>query len=181
MCFNRCFNRKNDNYKIRVKIPDLRRPGVAARGSALTITNASIDDHRTHHYDGDMDALDITISTKSVFLEAQSSPENNFFIWMYEITILNNSEQIVQLLHRHWKITDLNGKIEEVSGPGVIGLQPLIKPGKSFSYSSFCQLTTPQGTMGGYYEMQNLDEEKFKVEIPEFTLISPMKSKSVLH
>lgn len=128
-----------------------------------------------------MNKYNIQVSTKSTYLEEQSSPENNFYIWAYEITITNNSQEIVQLLSRHWKITDLTGKVEEVEGPGVVGLQPVIKPNRSFSYSSFCQLPTAHGTMGGFYEMQTLDEEFFKIEIPEFSLNSPMQSKGKLH
>src|SRR5947209_2629851 len=98
---------------------------------------------------------EITVTVKPIYLEEHSAPENDFYIWSYEITIVNNSEDIIQLLNRHWEITDQDGHIEEVEGPGVIGLQPLIKPQRSFSYSSFCQLSTPQGSMKGYYEMQN--------------------------
>lgn len=113
----------------------------------------------------------ITVETK--YLPEQSDATNQKFIWSYDVTITNESEEIVQLLNRYWRITDMTSKIEEVHGVGVIGLQPLIKPAKPFAYSSFCQLMTPQGTMEGYYEMQNLNEERFKVEIPKFILSAP--------
>jgi ApaG protein len=113
---------------------------------------------------------DIQIKTESHFLADQSSPENKRYLWSYDISILNNSPDIIQLLHRYWKIIDINGKAEEVRGPGVIGLQPIIKPGKEFSYSSFCQLTTSQGSMEGYYEMQTLEEVHFAIEIEKFLL-----------
>ena len=93
-------------------------------------------------------------------------------MWTYEITIENRNKEIVQLLSRYWRITDATGKVEEVRGPGVVGLQPLIKPGNVFVYSSFCQLMTPQGTMEGHYEMQTLEEGKFLATIPKFVLTS---------
>ncbi len=115
----------------------------------------------------------ITVTTKTSYIAMQSDPDNQKFVWSYEITISNNSDETVQLLNRYWRIIDMSGKIEEVHGPGVVGLQPLIKPGKQFTYTSFCQLISPQGTMEGYYEMQNLEEQLFKIEIPKFILSAP--------
>jgi ApaG protein len=121
-------------------------------------------------------AVVVNISTNTQFLADESAPENHRFIWSYEITIDNQSEEIIQLLNRYWRITDMSSKVEEVRGPGVIGLQPLIKPGKKFTYSSFCQLTSPQGTMEGHFEMQNLNDEIFHVQIPKFILTCPSSS-----
>lgn len=121
-------------------------------------------------------AVVVSISTKTQYLADESAPENHRFIWSYEITIDNQSEDIIQLLNRYWRITDMSSKAEEVRGPGVIGLQPLIKPGKKFTYSSFCQLTSPQGTMEGHFEMQNLNDEIFQVQIPKFVLTCPSSS-----
>lgn len=115
----------------------------------------------------------IKIESHTTYIPEQSEPTNQKFVWAYEIIIQNGSDEIVQLLSRCWKITELTGKVEELTGPGVVGLQPIIKPGKRFTYSSFCQLTTPQGTMEGYFEMQNLDELHFNVEIPKFILSAP--------
>jgi ApaG protein len=120
--------------------------------------------------------IDIEVSTKTQYIPDQSSPENHRFLWSYDITIVNKSDQVIQLLNRYWRITDMRGKVEEVRGPGVIGLQPIIKPGKEFAYSSYCQLTTPQGTMEGNYEIQNLDENRFIVEVPKFVLTCPSSS-----
>jgi ApaG protein len=117
--------------------------------------------------------IEIQITTKTQYLSDQSSPETQRFLWSYDIIILNQSDEMIQLLNRYWKITDMRGKIEEVRGPGVIGLQPLIKPGKEFAYSSYCQLTTPQGTMEGSYEIQDMDEKHYLVDIPKFVLASP--------
>jgi ApaG protein len=123
--------------------------------------------------------INIQITANSMYLPDQSSPENNRFMWSYDITIANQSDEIVQVLNRYWRITDMRGKVEEVRGSGVIGLQPLIKPGKEFGYSSFAQLSTPQGTMEGRYEIQSLDEEIFLVDIPKFVLTCPSSSESV--
>lgn len=118
--------------------------------------------------------IKIQVSAKATYLPEESSPVNQRFLWSYEMTVMNQSEEIVQLLNRYWRITDLSGKVEEVRGPGVVGLQPIIKPGKAFTYTSFCQLNTPQGTMEGYYELQSLDEIRFLAEIPKFILTSPV-------
>jgi|SRR5579885_569411 ApaG protein len=115
----------------------------------------------------------IVVSAQPSYVPEQSNPANEKFVWSYEITIINESEDIVQLLNRFWRITDMTGKIEDIHGAGVVGLQPLIKPGKQFVYTSYCQLVTPQGTMEGYYEMQNLDEMHFNIEIPKFILSAP--------
>lgn len=121
-----------------------------------------------------MSDIKITIQTESYYLPEQSITESNRFLWSYEITITNESDHIVQLLNRYWRITDLSGHVEEVKGPGVIGLQPIIKPGRKFAYSSLCQLMTSKGTMEGQYQMQTLDEVSFSIEIPKFALISPL-------
>lgn len=115
----------------------------------------------------------LTVTARPSYIPEQSDPIQQKFVWAYEITINNESEQIVQLLNRFWRITEMTGKVEEVHGVGVIGLQPIIKPRRSFTYSSFCQLTTPQGTMEGYYELQDLNEKHYRVEIPKFILSAP--------
>ena len=115
----------------------------------------------------------IIVEVKPGYIADQSDPENQRFIWAYEVNITNDSKEIVQLLNRHFQIVDMNGNVEDIQGIGVIGMQPLIKPGKTFSYTSFCQLTTPQGTMEGDYEFQNLEDEKFLATIPKFILTAP--------
>lgn len=121
----------------------------------------------------------ITVVAKAIYLADQSAPEKLRFLWSYEITVTNQMDEIVQLLNRFWRITDLTGHIEEVRGPGVVGLQPIIKPGKPFVYTSFCQISTPQGTMEGHYEMQTLDEKRFIIPIPKFVLSSPVATSTV--
>ena len=113
------------------------------------------------------------ISVETRYLSDQSDPTHQKFVWSYEITITNETDDIVQLLARFWKITDMTGRVEEIHGVGVIGLQPLIKPNKKFVYVSYCQLTTPQGTMEGHYEMQDLEDKHFDIAIPKFILSAP--------
>lgn len=115
----------------------------------------------------------VPVTATHKYLREQSDPINQKYVWSYEITITNNSDKILQLLSRNWRITDMTGKIDEIRGPGVIGLQPIIKPGKSFIYTSFCQLITPQGIMEGYYELQDLDDNLFNITIPKFILTGP--------
>ena len=115
----------------------------------------------------------LTVTAAPSYLPSLSAPEHQKFVWSYEMTIVNESEEIVQLLNRFWRIADLTGKVDEIYGVGVVGLQPLIKPGKSFVYKSFCQLTTPQGAMEGYYELQTLADAQFKISIPKFILTAP--------
>lgn len=115
----------------------------------------------------------ILVNVTTKYEPSQSDVDNQKFVWSYNITIENNSNEVVQLLKRFWRITEMNGKVEEISGVGVVGLQPIIKPQRPFVYSSYCQLTTPQGTMEGHYEMQTLEESHFKIIIPKFILSAP--------
>jgi len=115
----------------------------------------------------------ITINVQPDFLEDESSPEERRFIWAYTIRIENSGAETVQLLNRAWQITDANGKIEEVRGPGVVGEQPVLSPGESFEYTSGCPLATPSGFMVGSYEMETVAGERFDVAVPAFSLDSP--------
>ncbi len=99
---------------------------------------------------------------------------NSGGFFLYRIRISNNGPDPVQLLNRHWVITDANGNVEEVRGPGVIGEQPQLAPGESFEYTSFCPLSTPFGTMEGSYEMVTEQGEHFLANIGLFTLSQPM-------
>ena len=112
----------------------------------------------------------IKIKAISCFVKDRSSPENSIFLFSYNVEIKNNSEYEVQLLSRYWNIQDGDGNIEEIRGPGVIGLQPVIKSGGSFEYSSFCPLKTPFGMMSGAYQMKINSEETFEASIPAFSL-----------
>ena len=112
----------------------------------------------------------IKIKVISRFVKYRSSPENSIFLFSYDVEIKNNSDYEVQLLSRYWHIQDGDGNIEEIRGPGVIGLQPVIKSGGNFEYSSFCPLKTPFGMMSGAYQMKINSEETFEANIPAFSL-----------
>ncbi len=116
---------------------------------------------------------EISVSVTPVFLQDKSLPYSDYYVWAYYIRMENHSKESVQLLNRYWNITDSNGHVQEVYGPGVIGQQPIIKPAEHFEYASGTYLNTNSGIMKGYYEMKTLDGKKFKVDIPPFSLESP--------
>jgi len=115
----------------------------------------------------------IKITVKPEFLEEHSDPEEKRFIWAYHIKIENVGSETVQLLSRSWKITDSLGRVQEVSGAGVVGEKPIITPGNSFEYTSGTPLKTPSGFMMGFYKMEKKNGYSFNVSIPTFPLDSP--------
>ncbi|MDO1580896.1 Co2+/Mg2+ efflux protein ApaG [Rhizobium oryzicola] len=116
---------------------------------------------------------DIEVEVEPYYLEEQSDPDESRYVWGYRIVISNHSDLTVKLVHRYWHITDQNGLVDEVEGPGVVGEQPRLEPGDSFEYSSGCPLDTPSGMMFGHYEMETDEGETFMVDIPAFSLDSP--------
>jgi ApaG protein len=116
---------------------------------------------------------DIRVSVTPFYLEDQSSPLDDHYVWAYQVRIENCGEETVQLRNRSWRITDATGKLLEVNGPGVVGEQPVLKPGESFEYTSGTPLSTPSGIMVGSYEMEAADGSFFDVDIPAFSLDSP--------
>lgn len=117
---------------------------------------------------------DITVTVQPCFLEEQSAPEDEHFVWAYHVRIQNGGAQTVQLLTRHWMITDARGHVQEVRGTGVVGKQPVLRPGEAFEYASGTPLATPSGIMMGSYQMQAADTgEQFDIAIPAFSLDSP--------
>jgi ApaG protein len=115
----------------------------------------------------------IEVVVEPEFLPDQSEPEKNQFAWAYTVQITNRGGETVQLKARYWRITDGNGKLHEVRGPGVIGQEPVLKPGQRFRYTSGCPLTTPDGIMVGQYFMVGQTGESFAIDIPAFPLHSP--------
>ena len=115
----------------------------------------------------------IAVSVEPTYLEENSSPATSRYLWAYRVTIENQGRETVQLLSRHWMITNARGEFTEVKGPGVVGKQPLLKPGESYSYTSGAPLDTPSGMMGGSYQMESDRGELFDIEIPTFSLDSP--------
>jgi ApaG protein len=115
----------------------------------------------------------ITVTVNPVFLEDQSSPAENHYVWAYQVRIENRGSETVQLRRRHWRITDAMGRVQEVRGAGVVGEQPVLEPGEIFEYTSGTPLPTPSGIMVGTYEMETREGENFEVAIPAFSLDSP--------
>ena len=116
---------------------------------------------------------EVTVEPKARFLAEQSDPAKNQFVFTYTITITNTGEVAAQLLSRHWIITDADHKVQEVKGLGVVGQQPLLKPGESFEYTSGASIPTAVGTMQGSYQMMATDGKAFDARIPLFTLSVP--------
>lgn len=116
---------------------------------------------------------DIEVTVTPVYRPDESRPDEGRWFWAYEVGIVNGGPLAVQLLARHWVITDGHGAVQEVRGPGVVGQKPLIGPGERFDYASGCPLTTPSGFMQGVYRMVDERGEVFDVGIPAFPLDVP--------
>ena len=116
---------------------------------------------------------DIQVAITTSYVPEQSKPEIGYHFFAYKISITNKGGRMAQLMSRHWIITDALGRTEDVRGPGVVGLQPKIKPGQSFEYESACPLHTTSGTMRGSFQMVSENGDSMAVEIPEFFLIAP--------
>ncbi|WP_346899386.1 Co2+/Mg2+ efflux protein ApaG [uncultured Roseibium sp.] len=115
----------------------------------------------------------IEVCVEPYYLDDESNPEENEYIWAYAVEIRNEGEEPVQLKTRYWKIMDARGRVEEVRGAGVVGEQPVISPGETFEYSSGCPLSTDSGFMQGSYGMERQDGTTFDVTIPAFSLDLP--------
>jgi len=124
-----------------------------------------------------MATYDLSVTVRTKYLPEQSKPDRDEYLFSYTITIKNTGEVPAQVISRHWVITDANNRVQEVSGLGVVGHQPLLKPGEEFEYSSGTPLDTPQGSMRGEYFCVAEDGHRFEVKIPEFVLTLP----SMLH
>ena len=120
---------------------------------------------------------DIRVSVETRYVEEQSDPDNDRYVFAYTITIENHGEVPAKLYSRHWIITDADGHVQEVEGEGVVGEQPYLRPGEAFRYTSGTILQTPVGSMKGVYHMLADDGTEFEAEIPMFTLSRP----GVLH
>ena len=112
----------------------------------------------------------IEVTVRPIYLEDQSSPDEQHFVWAYHVRIENKGGETVQLRTRYWRITDAMGRVQEVRGAGVVGEEPVIEPGQSFEYTSGVPLPTPSGFMAGRYGMVTTAGEAFDIEIPAFSL-----------
>jgi ApaG protein len=122
---------------------------------------------------------DIEVTVTPRFLTERSSPQNGYFFWAYTINLTNRGQQTVQLKSRHWRITDASGRLQEVKGAGVVGEQPLLRPGESFEYTSGVPLPTASGFMTGSYGMVTEDGEPFDIAIPTFSLDSSESGRTI--
>ena len=118
------------------------------------------------------DGIRVTVTSR--YLPEQSHPQGRRYVWAYTVQVANEGDRPAKLRSRHWIITDANGKVDEVKGPGVVGEQPHLEPGERFQYTSGCILQTPRGTMHGSYQMVRDDGVGFDAEIAPFTLTMPV-------
>ena len=116
---------------------------------------------------------DIEVTVLPEFVPERSDVDEGQYFWAYTVEIANQSKTTVQVTARHWKITDANGRLEEVKGAGIVGEQPVLKPGETFRYTSGCPLATSSGIMEGTYRVVDETGVAFEIEIPAFSLDSP--------
>lgn len=121
----------------------------------------------------------ISVTVRPQYLPDQSDPAKSKYVWAYQVRIENKGDATVQLQSRHWKITDGLGRQQEVKGPGVVGETPMLRPGDVFEYTSGTPLSTPSGIMGGTYHMVTEGGEKFDIEIPTFSLDTPISKRAL--
>ena len=121
----------------------------------------------------------IEVKVTPRFLPDRSSPENGYFFWAYTINLTNLGSETVQLKTRHWRITDAHGRLQEVRGAGVVGEEPVLKPGENYEYTSGVPLPTPSGFMVGSYGMVTASGEEFDIDIPAFSLDTPQQQRTI--
>jgi ApaG protein len=115
----------------------------------------------------------VTVRVEVDFIPQDKGSGNERYLWAYHITLINGSDETVQLKTRHWTIVDALGRVQTVDGPGVVGETPVLKPGQAYTYSSGCPLSTPSGTMSGHYMFETPDGRPLKIIIPAFSLDLP--------
>ena len=121
----------------------------------------------------------IEVTVKPQYLSDKSSPQTGEYFWAYTIEITNRGTETVQLRTRHWRITDAQGRLQEVRGAGVVGEEPVLKPGENFEYTSGVPLPTPSGFMTGTYGMVTAAGEEFDINIPAFSLDTPQRERTI--
>ncbi len=146
------------------------RPASAVGPRAASCDNRRVSDTRTN---GITTTSGIRVQVTTTYLADRSSPREGQYLFAYTIRISNTGDETAQLLSRHWIITDAEGEVQEVRGAGVVGEQPVLEPGKSYEYTSYCPLKTNVGTMQGSYTMVRPGGEQFEARIAPFTLAVP--------
>jgi len=121
----------------------------------------------------------ILVTVQPQYLPDQSNPSKSEYVWAYKVRIENKADFTVQLRSRHWKITDGLGRLQEVKGPGVVGKTPMLRPGDVFEYTSGTPLSTPSGIMSGTYQMVSESGENFDIQIPTFSLDTPVTQRQL--
>lgn len=121
----------------------------------------------------------VVVRVEPDFLDDQSSPADDRYIWAYTVEIENKGEEDLQVMQRFWQIADRDGHVQEVRGDGVVGEKPVLKPGETFRYTSGAPLSAPSGVMLGTYQVENKQGERFDVNIPAFSLDSPFDQRSI--
>jgi ApaG protein len=121
--------------------------------------------------------IEVTVTPR--FMSERSSPDSGYYFWAYTISLINHGPETVQLKTRHWRITDATGKLQEVKGAGVVGEQPVLRPGDSYEYTSGVPLPTPSGFMTGSYGMVTEAGETFDISIPTFSLDSSESGRTI--
>ena len=121
----------------------------------------------------------IRVAVRPAFIDDESNPEDDRYLWSYTVTIENRGSETVQLVSRYWHITDAGGRVKEVRGDGVVGAQPVLAPGQAFEYTSGCPLNTSSGHMVGKYLMKAASGESFEADIPAFLLESPHERRQI--
>jgi ApaG protein len=150
---------------VKRTMPPAKPPfGLSGEEAAMLSDNAA-------HYEET--TRSISVSVDPIFLDDQSNPVENRFVWAYHVRIENRGRETVQLRNRYWHITDGFGRVQEVRGAGVVGEQPVLRPGESYEYTSGTPLGTPSGIMRGTYEMEVGGGERFEIVVPAFSLDSP--------
>jgi ApaG protein len=147
----------------------------AAQPGAITLRlpGAALIVHHDSMFNSEALTRGVRVVVQSEYAPERSEPSKNQWFFLYTVTISNEGPETVQLLTRHWVITDGTGHIEEVRGPGVVGKQPTLKPGEAFEYTSGCPLSTPFGVMEGTYQMVTQSGDRFDAVIAPFTLSEP--------
>ena len=122
---------------------------------------------------------DVTVTVTPYFLDDQSSPQENHFVWAYKVNITNSGSTSIKVNHRNWLIIDANGKVINVQGEGVVGEFPIIEPGQTYEYTSGTHLKTNSGIMQGFYLVSKDNGNKIKIDVPPFSLDSPYNKRKV--